>query len=76
MANLLKSEGEAYTEDEAARSLGISLDRLHFLLDEHVFNDGSQRPRTMNFRAADLVLLAFWDRATPNPKVLRMPRRN
>lgn len=67
---------EFFSEDEAAQSLGISLERLYQLLDEHVFNDGKPRPDEVTFRAADLVLLGFWLRSTPNHKVVRMPRRN
>lgn len=66
---------EFYSEVEAAQSLGISLTRLHQLLDENLFNDGLSRPENVTFRYSDLVILGFWDRTTPNPKVVRMPRR-
>jgi hypothetical protein len=66
---------EFYSEVEAAQSLGISLMRLHQLLDENLFNDGMSRPDHCTFRYSDLVILGFWDRTTPNPKVVRMPRR-
>lgn len=66
---------DTYTEVEAAFFLGISVPRLHMLLDEHVFNDGTPRPEGMILQSSDLVLLRFWHRSTPNPKVLRMPRR-
>jgi hypothetical protein len=66
---------EFYSETEAAGLLGISVERLHKLLDEHIFNDGTKRPRDLQLRYADIVLLAFWHRSTENPKVLRMPRR-
>lgn len=66
---------DSYTESEAALFLGISVPRLHMLLDEHVFNDGSTRPADLILQSSDLVLLRFWHRSTPNPKVLRMPRR-
>ena len=65
----------SYTEKEAAQSLGISLTRLHLLLDENVFNDGSQRPHEVLLQSSDLVLLSFWNRSRPNPKVVRMPKR-
>jgi hypothetical protein len=65
-----------YTEVEAAEALGISLARLHLLLDENIFNDGTRRPGDLTFRASDLVLLGFWHRSSPNPKVVRMARRN
>lgn len=66
---------ESYTEAEAAQALNISLPRLRQLLDEHVFNDGKSRPEQLSFRLSDIILLEFWDRSTPNPKVVRMPRR-
>ncbi len=75
MVNSLKPEKEFYSEVEAAQALNITLERLHRLLDEHIFNDGSPRPNNMNFRSSDLVLLSFWNRTIANPKVLRMPRR-
>ena len=67
---------ELYSEAEAAKALRISIDRLHHLLDEHVFNDGTPRPPQVTFCSSDLVLLSFWERSTPNPKVMRMPRRH
>lgn len=70
-----KTEKEFYSEAEAARLLGISGERLRRLVEENMFNDGRESPRELTFRAADLVLLGFWHRSTPNPKVLRMPRR-
>jgi hypothetical protein len=66
---------EFYSEVEAAQALGISLTRLNQLLDENLFNDGLPRPTNVTFRYSDLVILGFWDRTTPNPKVVRMPRR-
>ncbi len=75
MTNTSKPIKEFYTEVEAAEALNISVPRLFTLLDEHVFNDGSARPEQLKFRNSDLVLLKFWDRSTPNPKVVRMPRR-
>ena len=64
-----------YSENEAALMLGISVHTLHTLLDEHVFNDGMERPYDLQLRASDLVLLRFWYKSRPNPKVLRMPKR-
>jgi hypothetical protein len=66
---------DCYTEVEAAHMLGISVQRLHKLLDENVFNDGSARPSDLLLQSSDLVLLEFWNRSTENPNVLRMPRR-
>ena len=68
-------QSDCYSEQEAADALGISVSRLHKLLDENIFNDGTPRPPELRLRAADLVLLEFWDRATGNPKIIRMPRR-
>jgi hypothetical protein len=67
---------ETYSEFEAAEALGISIGRLRDLLDDNVFNDGTPRPDNLTLRPSDLVLLGFWHRTSPNPKVLRMPRRN
>jgi hypothetical protein len=66
---------EEYTEAQASQLLNISISRLHLLLDTHVFNDGTARPEQLSFRPSDLALLSFWNRTTPNPKVVRMPRR-
>ncbi|HWR16212.1 MAG TPA: hypothetical protein VN577_15395 [Terriglobales bacterium] len=75
MTNANHSQTDSYTEAEAAAILGISLSRLHQLLDENIFNDGSARPSDIRLRDTDLVLLEFWNRSTGNPKVLRMPHR-
>jgi hypothetical protein len=69
-------EPEYYSETEAAKLLGITIERLHRLLDENIFNDGTTRPANLQLRYADLVLLAFWERGTAHPKVIRMPRRS
>jgi hypothetical protein len=71
-----QKQKELYSELEAAEALGISLSRLYLLLDENVFNDGTRRPPDLTFRSSDLILLGFWHRTSPNPKVVRMPRRN
>jgi len=75
MLNADKPLKQFYSEQEAAELLGISVIRLHMLLDEHVFNDGGDRPSHIRLQPADIVLLGFWDRSTPNSKVVRMPRR-
>lgn len=75
MAILTNAKKESYTEAEAAEALNISLHRLRQLLDEHVFNDGRPRPEEVVFRLSDIILLEFWNRSTPNAKVVRMPRR-
>lgn len=75
MNKALRPEKEFLTEVEAATSLGISLQRLHELLDVHIFNDGSARPTGLTFRASDLILLKFWDRGPDDRKIIRMPIR-
>lgn len=70
------SPKEFYSEAEAAAMLGISISRLHMLLDENVFNNGSRRPANLALLASDLVLLGFWNKSRQNSKVLRMPRRS
>jgi len=76
MTSSAKLQKECYTETEAADAIGVSVSRLHRLLDEYVFNDGTPRPAALTFRASDLVLLGFWHLTSPNPKVVRMPHRN
>jgi hypothetical protein len=75
MTNADTRQNDYYSEAEAARMLGISVSRLHMLLDENIFNDGSRRPEDLKLQSSDLLLLEFWNRFTENPKVLRMPRR-
>jgi len=65
-----------YTEEEAAKALGISLLRLHMLLDENVFNDGAPRPLNVLLQPSDMVLLEFWSNLSPRPKVIHMPKRS
>ena len=76
MQNTKRPVQEFFTEAEVADALGISISRLHWLLDEHIFNDGSLRPADITFNASDIKLLSFWHRSTPNPKVVRMPNRS
>jgi hypothetical protein len=76
MQNTTIKKQEYYSETETADSLGISLAQLYSLLDEHIFNDGSSRPENLTFTSSELLLLGFWSRSTPNPKVVRMPRRS
>ncbi len=75
MQNVEKPFKQFYTESEAALLLGISMTRLRVLLDENIFNDGLDRPEGLLLQASDLVLLRFWHRSTPHPKVIRMPKR-
>ncbi len=64
---------EYYSEEEAAEALGISIERLHQLLDKHIFTDAIPRPARVTFRASDLVLLGFWEKGAAQPKVIRLP---
>jgi hypothetical protein len=57
---------EYYTEAEAAHALGISIARLHELLDQNIFNEGRIRPPDLEFNGSDLLLLAYWNRE-PRP---------
>ena len=41
MPNTMKPSQEFYSEVEAAEALNMSVTRLYMLLDEHVFNDGT-----------------------------------
>ena len=75
MLTSLKAGKDSYTEDEASEVLGISRDRLNLLLDQNLFNDGSEKPVEIKFRVADLVLVEYWDRSTPSTKVMCMPSR-
>jgi hypothetical protein len=65
-----------YTEAEAAAVLGISLERLHRVLDQHIFNDGTARPPDLELLATDLVLLRVWIQRTPELKVVPMSPRS
>lgn len=76
MTRPVKPVKEFYTESEAAGYLNISIDALHTLLDQYIFNDGHRRPTELSFSDADLVLLGFWSTGKESPKVIRMPRRD
>lgn len=73
--SLFSNDKESYSEQEAAAALGISVARLHLLLDENVFNDGGSRPRNIELTPSDLLLLQFWNRTLPSQKVVAMPKR-
>jgi len=51
-----------YSETEAAQALGITVGRLHQLLDRYVFNVGTRRPPNIEFTSSDLLLLSYWSR--------------
>ena len=75
MRLMMKPDKDTYTESEASQMLGLSVDRLHLLLSENVFNDGSLRPANLTFRSSDLILLEFWHKTMGDSKVVRMPKR-
>jgi hypothetical protein len=51
---------QLYNEKEAAEVLGIPVLLLHAILDEHVFNEGTPRPESIEFTASDLLLIGYW----------------
>jgi hypothetical protein len=61
MSNLKRLPKDSYTEAEAAAALGVTVARLHQLLDEHIFTDGARRPRAIEFTSSDLLLLSYWN---------------
>ncbi len=63
-----------YSEAEAARVLGISIARLHQLLDEYIFNVGSPRPPNIEFTGGELLLLSYWNKESPSTGA--EPRQN
>jgi hypothetical protein len=75
MPMMSRTDKEYYSPQEAAVALNISLDRLNFLLNKHVFNDGAERPAEITFQSRDLIMISFWDRGTDDGKVVRMPKR-
>jgi len=67
-----------YDEKEAAAALGITVARLHEILDQHIFTSGNPRPEALQFTSSDLLLLGYWSnspRTVPN-EVITMPKRN
>lgn len=63
-----------YSEAEAARILGISIARLHQLLDQYIFNVGSPRPADIEFTSGELLLLSYWNKESANSTT--EPRQN
>ena len=66
-----------YSEAEAARMLGISIARLHQLLDHYIFDVGAPRPPDLEFTSGELLLLSYWnneaaDGAKPPQNVVRI----
>ncbi len=79
MAKLKRSTNELYNEAEAAAALGITIARLHELLDEYIFTNGTVRPQAIHFTSSDLLLLSYWSgdskRQTARD-VITMPKRS
>lgn len=66
-----------YDEREAATALGVTLARLHEVLDQHIFTEGNTRPHSLHFTSNDLLLLGYWcnsPRVGPS-EVITMPKR-
>ena len=79
MAKLKRSTKELYSEAEAAAALGISVTRLHQLLDQYIFTNGNLRPDAIQFTASDLLLLSYWSndsKRTVTHEVITMPKSN
>lgn len=79
MAKPKRSSKELYSEAEAAEVLGITLSRLHELLDQYIFTNGNQRPDAIQFTSSDLLLLKYWSndaKRTVTHEVITMPKRN
>jgi len=69
---------ESFNETEAAAALGISVGRLHQLLDMHIFTAGNKRPASLEFSRSDLLLLSYWQSdssSAPRNQVIPMPKR-
>jgi len=78
MSNLKSSSSEPCSEAEAAVALGVSIARLHELLDKYVFTGANRRPQSIDFTASDLLLLGYWNNLTAQPtgsNVIPMPKR-
>ncbi len=60
MYNLRQPVKQVYSEQEAANSLGISINTLHSILDRHVFNVGNSRPSPLELMLSEVLLIAFW----------------
>ena len=66
-----------YDEKQAAAALGITVARLHEVLDQHIFTEGNRRPEALQFTSPDLLLLGYWCNAqrTVSHEVITMPKR-
>ena len=77
MSNLKRLPKSSFSETEAAQYLGITISRLHQLLDQHVFTGDCRRPECIEFTSSDLLLLRYWNTQEPPPRsgVIEMPKR-
>ncbi len=66
-----------YDEHEAAAALGVTIARLHEVLDLHIFTDGNGRPQSLQFTSSDLLLLGYWCNGPriEAAEVITMPKR-
>jgi hypothetical protein len=66
-----------YDEKEAAATLGVTLGRLHEVLDQYIFTNGTARPPGLQFTPSDLLLLGYWCNVprTSGPEIITMPKR-
>jgi hypothetical protein len=79
MAKVKPSIKELYSEAEAAAALGISITRLHELLDQYIFTNGNLRPDAIQFTGSDLLLLSYWsndNKRAVTREVITMPKRH
>jgi hypothetical protein len=76
MHNFKMPVKQLYNEKEAAEVLGIDLPVLHAILDEHIFNDGTPRPESVEFTSSDLHMIAYWVEKTPMHNLVTMPMRD
>lgn len=75
MLSLRKPMNQYYSEAEAARSLSITLEALHKILDTHVFNQEHPRPAVLEFTHAELLLLSVWAEPERCGNVVAMPQK-
>jgi len=79
MAKANRSTKDLYNEAEAAAALGITITRLHQLLNQYIFTNGNSRPMAIQFTASDLLLLSYWSKDSKRPvshEVITMPKRS
>jgi hypothetical protein len=76
MLTLRKPMNQYYSEAEAARSLCITLEELHKILDKHIFNDEHPRPAVLEFTHAELLLLSVWAEPERGRNVVAMPSKS